>query len=326
MWCGCGSTSSRESFLLPVNRLRGYTGIRCLRIEEWSADSGMKEMKNKTIRVWIKKHKRQVVLYSGLILIAVPLIIYGLSEISLLPVTGGNDWAGFWGGYFGAIIGGICTVGGVFLSIQYEREKDKDDAERAVLPYIALTTLEKENRVDCFHLKTIDDVDDDEPDGYNEFLLDRLYFIIKGEEITLKRKLTKEQRLLLENEGNSWDEIFKGGRALVHQKIMSVPILLTNVGNGAAICFRLGFHSSNTQYNDKGVKYTVPKHLEKENKFYLNLYFEDLSDYTESKEFVLRVLYENIYTQKYLQEYSVWIVKDEGVKIKIDLTHRQKKL
>lgn len=160
-------------------------------------------MKDNTILERIKEHKKQVALWSMVILIAVPLIVYGLSEVSLLPVTGGNDWAGFWGGYFGAIIGGICTVVGVFLSIRYEREKGQDDAERAVLPYIALTTLEKENKVDYSRLKTEDDIDDDEPDGYTEFLLNKIYFVIRGDKASPQKKLTKAQRVLLENEGEA---------------------------------------------------------------------------------------------------------------------------
>ena len=293
------------------------------RIGEWRADSEMKETKDKTIWTWIKKRKKQVGLWSGFILIVIPFIVYGLSEASFLPVTGGNDWAGFWGGYFGAIIGGICTVVGVFLSIQYEREKGQDDAERAVLPYIALTTLEKENKVDYSHLKTEDDIDDDEPDGYNEFLLEKIYFIIRGENAIPKRKLTKEQRVLLENEGHRREEMTKGVAILTQQRVLSVPMLLTNVGNGAAINFRVGFHLSNTKYNDKDAKYTIAKHLEKGANFYLNLFFEDLNEYTEDKQFVLRIHYENIYAQEYLQEYFV-TVKD-GKFIQIDLGNKQKK-
>lgn len=308
---------------MPVDMDKDYTGVRCLRIGEWSADSKMKETKDKTMWMWSGKHKKQIVLWSVIVLIAVPLIVYGLSEVSLLPVTGGNDWAGFWGGYFGAIIGGICTVVGVFLSIQYEREKGQDDAERAVLPYIALTTLEKENKVDYSHLKTEDDIDDDEPDGYNEFLLEKIYFIIRGESAIPKRKLTKEQRVLLENEGHRRKEMTKGVAILTQQRVLSVPMLLTNVGNGAAINFRVGFHLSNTKYNDKDVKYTIAKHLEKGANFYLNLFFEDLNEYTEDKQFVLRIHYENIYAQEYLQEYFV-TVKD-GKFIQIDLGNRQKK-
>lgn len=95
---------------MSVDTERDYTGIRCLRIGERSADSKMKETKDKTMWMWFGKHKKQIVLWSVIILIAVPLIVYGLSEISLLPVTGGNDWAGFWGGYFGSIIGGVITM------------------------------------------------------------------------------------------------------------------------------------------------------------------------------------------------------------------------
>lgn len=87
--------------------------------------SKMKETNDKSVWTWIKKHKKQVILWGGIVLIAVPLSVYGLFEASVFPVTGGNDWAGFWGGYLGAIIGGICTVVGVFLSIRYEKEKGR---------------------------------------------------------------------------------------------------------------------------------------------------------------------------------------------------------
>lgn len=70
----------------------------------------MKETRDNTIWKWIKRHKKQVILWGVIILIVVPLIVYGMSEVSLLPVTGSNDWAGFWGGYFGSIIGGVITM------------------------------------------------------------------------------------------------------------------------------------------------------------------------------------------------------------------------
>ena len=90
----------------------------------------MKETKDKTMWMWFGKHKKQIVLWSVIILIAVPLIVYGLSEISLLPVTGGNDWAGFWGGYMGAVIGGLCTFVGVSQTIKHEREKEEIEKEK----------------------------------------------------------------------------------------------------------------------------------------------------------------------------------------------------
>lgn len=85
----------------------------------------MKETKDKTIWMWLGKYKRQIVLCSVIILIAVPLIVYGLSEVSLFPVTGENDWAGFWGGYIGAIIGGLITLFVMKYTIESENAKSK---------------------------------------------------------------------------------------------------------------------------------------------------------------------------------------------------------
>lgn len=85
----------------------------------------MNETNDKTIWAWIKKHKKQVVLWSVISLIAVPLIVYGLSEVSILPVTGGNDWAGFWGGYIGAIIGGLITLFVMKYTIESENLKSE---------------------------------------------------------------------------------------------------------------------------------------------------------------------------------------------------------
>lgn len=286
--------------------------------------SKMKEKKDKIMWTWIKKNIKQVVLWSVIILIFVPFAVYCLSEISFLLVTGGNDWAGFWGGYFGAIIGGICTVVGVFLSIQYEKEKSREDDERAVLPYIALTTLEKEVHVDFFHLKNIDDIEDsDHTQEYREFMLDRIYFVIRGDDITPKYKLSKEEKVLLENNGNYNQELAKGCYSIVHKKMISIPIILENVGNGAAIDFRIGLHLGGTKYNGKGIPYTVPKHLTIGKTFYLNLYFDDISEYAEKKQFVLRICYENIYTQAYIQEYTIDI--ENGV-LRLDLGQKQKRV
>ena len=122
---GLLKTSERVSFLLPVDRMKYYTEIRGSRAGEWSAVGEMKETKDKVILTWIKKYKKQVALWSVVILIAVPLSVYSLSEISLLPVTGGNDWAGFWGGYIGAIIGGLITLFVMKYTVESENAKSK---------------------------------------------------------------------------------------------------------------------------------------------------------------------------------------------------------
>lgn len=111
---------------MPIDTEKDYTGIKRLRMGEWSAEGEMKETKDKAILTWIKKYKKTAVLCGGLvILIVVPLVVYGLSEVSFLPVTGGNDWAGFWGGYIGAIIGGLITLFVMKYTIQSENAKSE---------------------------------------------------------------------------------------------------------------------------------------------------------------------------------------------------------
>lgn len=280
----------------------------------------------------MKKYFAKIIMALFVALCVIPLIVYLLSVVPVLP-NGGNDWAGFWGGYFGAIIGGICTVGGVFLSIQYEKEKGKEDAERAVLPYIALTTLEKENQRGCFNLKSEDDLkkkeshnedeNDEDSQEYREYLLDKIYFTVQGEEVTPKRRLSNEQRLLVENGGNYKQMICKGAWSIAHQAMIYIPIVLENVGNGAAVNFRVGLHSGNMKYNEKRAKYTIAKHIQAGDNFYLSILFEDLSQYSDEKEFVLRICYENIYAQEYIQEYPIYIESDKT--LKMDLGQKQKK-
>lgn len=159
--------------------------------------------------------------------------------------------------------------------------------------------------------------------GYREFSLERIYFIISGEEIKASRKLSKEQQVLLENNGNYAKEIASDSYAIMHRKMISIPIILENVGKGVAVDFRVGVHLGNTKYNDEGLKYTGPKHLTVGKTFYVNIYFEDISEYIEKIYFILRICYENIYTQAYIQEYPISI--ENGI-LQLDLGQIQRKV
>ena len=68
------------------------------------------------------KMAKSIIVTVILILILIPLMVYGLSEISVLPVCGSNDWASFWGGYLGAILGGIITLFVMRVTLINEKE------------------------------------------------------------------------------------------------------------------------------------------------------------------------------------------------------------
>ncbi|MEY8356808.1 hypothetical protein AALB39_26140 [Lachnospiraceae bacterium 54-53] len=77
---------------------------------------------------WIKENKRIVIFWVIIILVVVPLIIYLLSTLTVLPPGLNNDWAGFWGGYLGAIIGGLSTLIVFKYTVSYNNgvyDKDK---------------------------------------------------------------------------------------------------------------------------------------------------------------------------------------------------------
>ena len=98
-------------------------------------EKGKKETKAKGI------NKRMCVCICAVITIFIPMCVYFLTTIPLLPAGGNNDWAGFWGGYIGAIIGGIITLLVLYYTLkdgkenlsktlEFEKKKAQEEAIR----------------------------------------------------------------------------------------------------------------------------------------------------------------------------------------------------
>lgn len=262
--------------------------------------SKMKEMKDKTIWTGIKEHKKQIILWGGIILIAVPLIVYGLSEISLLPVTGGNDWAGFWGGYIGAIIGGVCTFVGVSKTIKYEREKNEGEKERSVLPYMALSTLK--TNFDLYFTDTGDIQEVNSFEQREKHMLQQYAFLLDGNDVCIQEDLR-------------YTYINKAVGTFM-------PMKLENVGNGVAVSFRVGVHTKEIAWTDG--KYTPAKHIKQGESFNIFILFKDVAKYQVGESFKLRIIYKNIFSQNYLQEYEISV--EEGYKVRLDLIGEQRRV
>lgn len=85
---------------------------------------------------WIKENKRKTIFGAIAILVVVPLIIYLLSTLPILPSGDNNDWAGFWGGYLGSMIGSIIALYILFKTLAEERKRQRRQERLSYCDYI----------------------------------------------------------------------------------------------------------------------------------------------------------------------------------------------
>lgn len=81
----------------------------------------------------IKENMKWICFLGGTFLIVIPIIIYLLSSVPLLPTGGNNDWAGFWGGYLGAVIGAFVAIFVMEQTIKNEKNVRKEEREEEFL-------------------------------------------------------------------------------------------------------------------------------------------------------------------------------------------------
>ena len=261
----------------------------------------------KKIFDYIKKH---LVFSIIVVSVLIPVLIYFLSVIPLLP-SGDNDWAGFWGGYIGAIIGGICTVIGVYWTIEYSQDNYKEDVRNRSLPYISLYALQQDKLTSLLQFTSmgLNDTENiipaSESNKYREYRLEKVFMVIENKEIDYKKKLNERQEKLIENGG--LEEVYKDGvTSLCYKKIVSVPIELENVGNGVALQFRVGLY----KIEDEKPKFLLPFDLRVGKKMYLHIFSENCID--SFGEYMLEVHYEDILNNVYYQKFEFKIEKGEA--------------
>lgn len=256
---------------------------------------------------WVKKYPKIVI---ALVIIGIPIIVYLLSIVPLLPAGKNNDWAGFWGGYVGAIIGGGCTVIGVYWTIIYTQENFKEDVRNRSLPYLALTTLECDRSTNLFHLmEENNNLESNEADYYREHRLDGVYIIIENGEIKYRKRLSDDNKLLLKNGGLEKQlKDKKGCVSICDRGMISMPIEFENVGNGAALSFRLGLNHEDS----KDPTYILPLNLKVGDKFYTHIFSTDnIESDVNHGRYILGIVYNDIYQNEYFQKYKFILGKNE---------------
>lgn len=88
-----------------------------------------------------KKPGSQMPLLLGLLIFGIPLIVSALMRFSVFKwMSIDNDWIGFWGAY----LGGLFTLVGVFLTLRHSRKAENEKQKISKRPYIAVSDLNRD--------------------------------------------------------------------------------------------------------------------------------------------------------------------------------------
>ena len=232
--------------------------------------------------------------------------------------------------YCGSIISAISAVIGVFLTIQYSQKNYKEDVRNRVLPFISFDTLTVESKFNVFkslerECKKEDELrDEDEQINYKEYINKSYYCIIEDNQITYQRELNKEDKDLIKR-GYKIEKTNTGKRIL-HVDYLYMPIQIMNVGNGIAVNFRYGLNRAETKTDER--RFLPSMLLEKDSVcfayFFAKNYTKDICG-----EYILSFVYEDMYKNKYIQNFRFDIIYDEKTEntgFEIHMDHTQEML
>ena len=264
----------------------------------------------KTASTQVSKHPIIIVLVIVIAVIAGPIIIHFLFK------TVGPSWlvakwsAGEILQYYGTIITAIIAIAGLYMSFQDTRRSIREQSRLDKLPYFSLTTLNYDVRNPLFGTTTDKEIDskgevvlkpkDNKQEYYyrEEKLKAALITIRKGVP-GIETKIPETDKKLILNGGVSEQRMAQGMIGIVNEPMIYVPIILQNVGNGAAMGFRVGL---NKLINGCLIepKYLSSTSVNEKEEFYLG--FFALNEGEENVgEYLLEIIYRDMFDNKYRQ-------------------------
>lgn len=254
-------------------------------------------------------------------------VVVGIFFVVIVPIfineayKRGPGYVTIWGaeevlGYYGAILASSGAILGVYFSIRAAHRNYKEDVRARVLPFIAVTPFERKATVNTMalleeHMHGRTEATDqmNEPAHYEEFKLDKIYFVVTPNGIKIEKTLGKHQQEILSQAGNFWVTIAKGVHALQRVSCFSLPIEIENVGNGTAVSLRVGFNRVSNGKNQN--KYVRPMMLKQGQTVYIHIFSTETFD-AVGGEYMLEFYYEDIYKNKYFQKFPVCLGKDDA--------------
>ena len=145
--------------------------------------------------------------------------------------------------FYGSLLAAILTVYGVYLTIQYSQHNYREDIHNRVLPFLALYSLRSRSNYQMF-APAEQERNQNKETFYEEYRLKEIYFIVENGNIDIKSSLSKDQQQTLIQGRFKYVATQTNSFSLCDVNLVSVPLEVENVGNGAAINLRIGLNKA----------------------------------------------------------------------------------
>ena len=276
------------------------------------------------VKNWVKRNRKIIAMITmiGVLIFAGPFFINCLHATR--PTATAWD-ASATLSYYGTIIAAVIAICGVYVTIQFSQKNYREDVRNQALPFIVIDVLKTKYYKQIYPADSNTVMDKEKPvDGNQEYKLNDYYCILENGTISYKSSLSKQQQELHDNGGGRW-ELIANGYAYRVMDYLCVPIEIENIGNGPAVKMRYGLNRKNANIHDK--IYRVPITLKTSTPIILRIFSEDCSkDSGNLGEYELSFFYEDLYSNRYEQQFDITIEYDEehhSPRVLVNMNSRQ---
>lgn len=250
-------------------------------------------------------------------IIIIPLIIHVLFKIHPQYGFFSAEWtAGDVLGFYGILLGAAATVWGVFLSIQYAQSNYKQDLVDHSLPFVTITTmLYKPTRTAICSDIVADQYCDSVPKAVNNqpecvSQIDEYYFIIENKNVSVMANLTEQQKEMVDCGGNFFSINSNGMTVFSTVSLLYAPLIIENVGNGAATTFSVGLYIPPYDKAKNPHCFSIARSLKVGEKIQIGIYSENTPK-DNTGDYDLCVSYYDIFGNQYEQLFKYRIIKND---------------
>lgn len=260
-----------------------------------------------------------------------PLLIHVLFKVDASSWLGAEWTAGDMLQYYGTIVAASIAIYGVYLTFQDNRRAIGEQGRLNKLPYFSLTTLRNsvrnpllgttsEKRIDSKGGEVLKPSDKNQEYYYKEEKQKAAIISIREGTASIVTKLSEEDKRLITNGGVTEQRLAPGVIGFTNEHMIYVPIILKNVGNGAALDFRVCFYSREDGSDDR--KYVSSTSVDMDEEFYLG-FFSVCEKEENVGEYLLEVIYRDIFENQYRQNCKFIISYENEVKVSMETVFKQ---